>query len=408
MARLIINDGTSERALNLNDPVTTFGRAPENKVMIADRECSRRHFQIERTEQGHKLVDLESRNGTKVNDRVVNQHLLAQGDRIQIGATSLTFQGDAAPEPAAVVAPPPPPPLASPEAEVRRRGGSATTVEKIRVLQRPRSAAGAQGSSSAVKVVAVGAGLLFGAVALLILVTALTRETPGQKEARNLIAQAEAIRSTDPKGAAELLRRIPSSEKESYDRARQLLKEIEATSTARRETPEDKEEADLFDTLYELQRSLNVAYARILERCSEYEAKYPQGRHAADVAKIRTAAAARAAEVENQRGAEITRSVDDRVRGKRYAEALRIVNDALQNKQLAKHYAEFKDRKNTILTEGKDYYNRQIDAGEDLVKNGKNPEARALFLDLQRTLGGSVDFAAQLQAVEKWLQSLSP
>lgn len=104
MARVVISDGSSSRTVELTDAITVAGRAPENKIVIDDKQSSRRHFQIEKTELGFKVVDLESRNGTRVNDRQVNQALLRPGDRIQIGKHALTFEDPNFREPPADVA----------------------------------------------------------------------------------------------------------------------------------------------------------------------------------------------------------------------------------------------------------------------------------------------------------------
>lgn len=114
MARLVISDGSSSRTVELTDASTVAGRAPENKIVIDDKQASRRHFTVDKIEFGYKVVDLESRNGTRVNDRQVNQMLLRPGDKIQIGKHVLTFEDPNFKEPpaevAARLAPPPPPP----------------------------------------------------------------------------------------------------------------------------------------------------------------------------------------------------------------------------------------------------------------------------------------------------------
>lgn len=111
MARLVIFDGSSSKSVDLTDPISVAGRAPENKIVIDDKQSSRRHFQIEKVDIGFKLVDLESRNGTRVNDRSVNQALLRPGDRIQIGKHVLTFEDpnfkEPPPDVAARLGPPP-------------------------------------------------------------------------------------------------------------------------------------------------------------------------------------------------------------------------------------------------------------------------------------------------------------
>ncbi|MGE0710975.1 MAG: sigma 54-interacting transcriptional regulator [Planctomycetota bacterium] len=73
----------------------TVGRALENAIVVEDTASSRQHCQVERDEEGQAwLRDLESRNGTRLNGRFVRKALLQQGDRIEIGATVITFMAD--------------------------------------------------------------------------------------------------------------------------------------------------------------------------------------------------------------------------------------------------------------------------------------------------------------------------
>src|ERR1043166_7169588 len=113
MARVIVSDGTTRREIELTDPTTIVGRSSDNKIHIDDKQASCKHCQLEKTDFGTKLVDLESRNGTRVNDRVVNQALLRPGDKISIGKFTITFEDpnfkEPPPEVAARFAPPPAP-----------------------------------------------------------------------------------------------------------------------------------------------------------------------------------------------------------------------------------------------------------------------------------------------------------
>ena len=110
MVYLRITDDNGERRFDLLDGVITVGRAPENQIIVNDKECSRRQCQIERVESGYKMIDLESRNGTRVNGKYENQHILRPGDSIEIGKCRLTFEDpdhkgparEAEPAPAAV------------------------------------------------------------------------------------------------------------------------------------------------------------------------------------------------------------------------------------------------------------------------------------------------------------------
>ena len=55
MARLVISDGSSTRTVDLTDATTIAGRAPENKIVIDDKQASRRHFSVDKIEWGFKI-----------------------------------------------------------------------------------------------------------------------------------------------------------------------------------------------------------------------------------------------------------------------------------------------------------------------------------------------------------------
>ncbi len=70
----------------------SVGRARANDIVLEDVAVSSQHCRI-RPEQDRFVVhDLDSTNGTRVNDRRVKRHVLAEGDVIQIGETRLEFR----------------------------------------------------------------------------------------------------------------------------------------------------------------------------------------------------------------------------------------------------------------------------------------------------------------------------
>ena len=88
-------EGESESVvIDLTEDVVTIGRAMEAHVRITDPLSSRLHCQIEREGARHKIVDLESQNGTMVNGRKVNVKFLEDGDRIEIGETAIVFEAE--------------------------------------------------------------------------------------------------------------------------------------------------------------------------------------------------------------------------------------------------------------------------------------------------------------------------
>ena len=67
------------------------GKAPGCQIYLNVSRMSRRHCQLEVSGDDVSLRDLGSTNGTLVNGRQVQQHLLRDGDRIQAGEALLVF-----------------------------------------------------------------------------------------------------------------------------------------------------------------------------------------------------------------------------------------------------------------------------------------------------------------------------
>lgn len=79
-------------ALKLPDAAFTIGRDEEAGFTLEDDAVSRHHIEIRPADEGGWMViDLDSANGTLVNGEPMDQHLLAEGDVVQLGDTSFTF-----------------------------------------------------------------------------------------------------------------------------------------------------------------------------------------------------------------------------------------------------------------------------------------------------------------------------
>jgi Protein of unknown function (DUF3662)/FHA domain len=81
-----------ERVYRLDGPATVLGRSRQCDVVINDPNVSRRHAEVRREADGYVVVDLESTNGILVNGREVKRVALADGDRLQLGTTGLSFE----------------------------------------------------------------------------------------------------------------------------------------------------------------------------------------------------------------------------------------------------------------------------------------------------------------------------
>jgi diguanylate cyclase (GGDEF)-like protein len=97
MAHILLEDGKRREPLELApDLPAKIGRALEGAVVLEDKAASREHCLVERTPEGWRLRDLGSRNGTRLNGRLLPKEpaLLRAGDRIEIGQAVLTFAGE--------------------------------------------------------------------------------------------------------------------------------------------------------------------------------------------------------------------------------------------------------------------------------------------------------------------------
>ncbi len=81
----------STRDFPLTEPAYSLGRASDSDIVMEDSGVSRRHGRLERNGDRYRIVDLDSHNGTYVNNHKVASAALEDGDRIQIGQHVLTF-----------------------------------------------------------------------------------------------------------------------------------------------------------------------------------------------------------------------------------------------------------------------------------------------------------------------------
>ena len=94
MASLLVVSGACEGDFYLLGKQTVvIGRGERCPIQIVDDAVSRRHLEIRReNEGGYVAADLESANGTLVNDQPIGAGSpLADGDLIRIGGTQMMF-----------------------------------------------------------------------------------------------------------------------------------------------------------------------------------------------------------------------------------------------------------------------------------------------------------------------------
>ena len=95
MAKLILkfNEATLQE-IALTQPSITIGREPGNDVVIDNLAVSRYHVKIFQDDGRYILEDLESGNGTFLNEQQVTKEILQDKDQILVGKHTLVFMSE--------------------------------------------------------------------------------------------------------------------------------------------------------------------------------------------------------------------------------------------------------------------------------------------------------------------------
>jgi pSer/pThr/pTyr-binding forkhead associated (FHA) protein len=126
MATLVIlNQGMTGRAFEVNVERTTVGRVEDNTFQISDASVSSRHAEIHL--QGSELLirDLNSTNGTFINGEKISEAVLKPGQILRFGQVELKIDDG---QPVSAPAAPAAPSSRGPEAAAPRKTVDATMI----------------------------------------------------------------------------------------------------------------------------------------------------------------------------------------------------------------------------------------------------------------------------------------
>ncbi len=109
MAKLVIlTQGLTGRAHELNVDRTTIGRVEDNLFQIAESSISSHHSEVLLRGSDVVIKDLNSTNGTFINGEQITESVLKPGQTLRLGQVELKLEtGTSAPAPAAAPAPGP-------------------------------------------------------------------------------------------------------------------------------------------------------------------------------------------------------------------------------------------------------------------------------------------------------------
>ncbi|HPQ80204.1 MAG TPA: FHA domain-containing protein [bacterium] len=90
IGRQFRNDGRQQKGPQ-GERLGQFRRAAD--IVLTDTSLSRLHAMVFAEESGVGILDLVSKNGTYVNGREVESKILSRGDTIEMGETTIVFEG---------------------------------------------------------------------------------------------------------------------------------------------------------------------------------------------------------------------------------------------------------------------------------------------------------------------------
>jgi hypothetical protein len=261
--RLLIQEGGQQSVFDLFDDEVTIGRGAASSIQVSDSRASKLHAVVRRVHGRPKLVDLESRNGTRVNGEFRNQRWLENGDVVSIGEMTITYDGS---DVSAAAAPAVPRVAAVPVAAAAPRAPVATVHRRPGAGGRPRprhARAGEEGEegeagprmvprrrdNSLAIAVLVGAGMILGVFLLFKLMG-----SAGTSNA-SALAQAKQIanRGDVPGAIAYLENHSDPNDVDGYKSVAEQLKAFKATvDDASRQAKEQEAVA----TLNKIQRDV--------------------------------------------------------------------------------------------------------------------------------------------------------
>jgi diguanylate cyclase (GGDEF)-like protein len=86
---IVINGRAVGKMFKLVGNKLVVGRSPANEIVVDDEGVSRQHAFVERNALGLVLVDNNSTNGVFVNGSRIQRHIMADGDKVQLGSSAI-------------------------------------------------------------------------------------------------------------------------------------------------------------------------------------------------------------------------------------------------------------------------------------------------------------------------------
>ncbi len=87
---IVISGASAGKMFKVSNEALTIGRGKDCEIVLAEEGISRNHARVEPDGHGNvAIVDLNSTNGTYFNGNRITRHLLRDGDKVQVGSTTI-------------------------------------------------------------------------------------------------------------------------------------------------------------------------------------------------------------------------------------------------------------------------------------------------------------------------------
>ena len=90
----VFENDVPKKTISLKDGAVTIGRSDDNDIHIKDSTVSSHHAKIVTYYDASYIEDMGSTNGTFVNGKKVQKHILHPGDVITLGTHTLKMEND--------------------------------------------------------------------------------------------------------------------------------------------------------------------------------------------------------------------------------------------------------------------------------------------------------------------------
>jgi len=86
-----VSESVSGQAFALEGTTMVVGRSPDCSIRLEESSVSSEHARLVRDDEGWRVVNLLSTNGTFVNDKKISNAAIADGDHVRFGRAEFVF-----------------------------------------------------------------------------------------------------------------------------------------------------------------------------------------------------------------------------------------------------------------------------------------------------------------------------